>query len=144
MEVGRIMDVRECINFLLSTSQNKVFKYFSRQLSQFDITPSQYGVLNCLWEYGDLSPSKIREILVLEPSSISGTLDRMQKNELIERHIDPDNRRNIIVSPTEKSMLMKDSVENIVKDMNKKFFAPFTAEEQRILKKMLLQIIEVD
>ena len=138
------MDVRECINFLLSASQNKVFKYFAGRLSEFDITPSQYGVLNCLWAHGDLSPSRIREILILEPSSISGTLDRMQKNGLIERQIDANNRRIIIVSPTEKAMLIKDDVEAIVADMNKKFFAPFTAEEQRILKGMLLRIIDGD
>ncbi len=138
------MDVRNCINFLLSSSQNTVFKYFSKRLSEYGITPSQYGVLNCLWQYGDISPSKIREILNLEASSVSGILDRMQKNELIERRIDQNNQRAIIVSPTEKSMSIKDNVETIVNEMNQKFLDPFSDEERNLLKKMLFTIIEMD
>lgn len=135
------MDVRDCINFLLSASQNKVFKYFSNRLSEYGITPAQYGVLNCLWQYGDLSPSRIREILILEASSISGILDRMQKSDLIERRIDPNNRRAIIVSPTKKAMSLKDDVEVIVDDMNEKFLSPFTTKEQELLKKRYVKLL---
>lgn len=138
------MNVCECINYLLSVSQNKVFKYFSNRLYEYGITPSQYGVLNCLWQHGDLSPSQIREILFLEASSISGILDRMQKNDLIERHIDKNNRRAIIVSPTEKAISLKGDVEVVVKEMNEKFFSPFTSSEQELLKKALRQIIDLD
>jgi len=138
------MEVRECINFLLGASQNVVFKYFAKRLSEYGITPSQYGVLNCLWQYGDLSPSRIREILSLEASSVSGLLDRMQKSGLIDRHIDENNRRIIIVSPTEKSMEVKDGVEAVVRDMNNKFLEPFSDEERTILKKALSTIIDIE
>lgn len=138
------MEVNHCINFLLGAAQNKVFKYFSKRLSEYGITPSQYGVLNCLWQYGNLSPSQIREILILEASSISGILDRMQKNDLIERHIDPNNRRGIIVSSTEKSNIIRNDVENVVRDMNNKFLSSFSSEEQAIIKKILTQIIHMD
>ncbi len=138
------MEVRECINFLLGASQNVVFKYFAQELSEYGVTPAQYGVLNCLWQYGDLSPSKIRELLILEASSVSGILDRMQKNDLIDRQIDPNNRRAIIVSPTEKSMGVKEGVEAVVQNMNSKYLEPFSEEERKVLKKALLKIIEID
>lgn len=138
------MEVRNCINFLLSSSQNTVFKYFAKMLSQYGITPSQYGVLNCLWQYGDLSPSKIREILILEASSVSGILDKMQKNGLIERRIDPTNQRAIIVSLTEKSRAIKDDVETVVNEMNQKFLEPCSDEETKVLKQALLRIIEME
>lgn len=138
------MEVRECINFLLGASQNVVFKYFAKQLSEYGVTPSQYGVLNCLWQYGDLSPSRIRELLSLEASSVSGILDRMQKSGLINRHIDENNRRIIIVSPTEKSMKVKDDVETVVREMNNKFLEPFSEEERIKLKKALLTIIDIE
>lgn len=138
------MEVRNCINFLLSSSQNAVFKYFAKRLSEYGITPSQYGVLNCLWQYGDISPSRIREILILEAPSVSGILDRMQKNGLIERHIDQNNQRAIIVCVTEKSMAIKDGVETVVSEMNNKFLEPFSDEERKILKKALLTIIDIE
>lgn len=138
------MEVTSCINFLLGAAQNKVFKYFSKRLSEFGITPSQYGVLSCLWENGDLTPSQIREILILEASSVSGILDRMQKNELIDRHIDPNNRRAIIVSPTEKSNKIRKDIEIIVQEMNDKFLSPFKANEKDILLNALSQLIKLD
>lgn len=137
------MEVNNCINFLLGASQNVVFKYFAHNLSEFGITPSQYGVLNCLWQYGELSPKRIKEILRIEASSVSGVLDRMQKIDLIERSIDPNNRRVIVVSATEKAMAMKDDVEAVVEEMNERFLAPFSDEEALNLKKALSTIIDL-
>ncbi|EUU44620.1 hypothetical protein O337_02733, partial [Staphylococcus aureus M0161] len=42
------MELDNCINYLLSTSQNRVFKHFKSLLSPYNITPAEYGVLNCL------------------------------------------------------------------------------------------------
>jgi len=136
------MEINNCINFLLSASQNVVNKYFKQELSKYNVTPAQYGVLNCLWSHGDLTPSTIRNMLKLEASSVSGVLDRMQKEDLIDRTIDPNNRRTIIVSPTDKSMAMKDDIELIVDNMNKKYLSSYTHEEQAILKKLLQTIID--
>lgn len=138
------MEVRNCINFLLSSSQNTVFKYFSKKLSEYGITPAQYSVLNCLWQYGDISPSRIRELLSLEASSVSGILDRMQKNNLIERHIDQNNQRAIIVSLTKKSMAIKDGVETVVNEMNHKFLESLSDKEKDILKNALFKIIDME
>ena len=35
------MEIRNCINFILSNTQNSVFSYFKKRLQEFDITPSQ-------------------------------------------------------------------------------------------------------
>ena len=42
------MELDNCINYLLSTSQNRVFKHFKSLLSPYNITPAEYGVLNYL------------------------------------------------------------------------------------------------
>ena len=39
------MEVNECINFMLTSTQNAVFNYFKRRLQDFDTTPSQYALL---------------------------------------------------------------------------------------------------
>lgn len=135
------MEINMCINFLLSASQNVVFKYFSEELAIHGITPAQYGVLNCLWQHGELKPTDIRERLKLKASSVSGILDKMQKDDLIDRAIDPSNRRAIIVTATEKAMLMQPAIEKIVEKMNEKFLEPFSEEEGLILKKALQTII---
>lgn len=138
------MEINMCINFLLSASQNVVFKYFSEQLTSHGITPAQYGVLKCLWQHGALKPTDIKELLKLKASSVSGILDKMQKEGLIDRVIDPNNRRAIIVSATKKAMDMRPAIEKIVETMNEKFLEPFSEEEGMILRKALQTIIDSD
>lgn len=135
------MELSECINFLLSVSQNKVFKYFSKLLEESDLTPAQYGVLNCLWREGQLSPKQIGELVYLEASTVSGILDKMQKADLIERTIDPNNRRNILVEATQKSLDIRDQVEAATIELNKTALQNLSNDDKVVLKKALSTII---
>ncbi len=104
------MELKECINFLLTTAQHTVFQYLSQRLAPYDITPSQYGILNCLWiNDGTCLPRQIAELLCLETSTVSGILDRMQKKDLIDRVINPENRREILVMITPKGGSVKNA-----------------------------------
>ncbi|ABW18397.1 MarR family winged helix-turn-helix transcriptional regulator [Alkaliphilus oremlandii] len=137
------MELHQCINFLLSTAQNTVFQYFNQKLSQYNITPAQYGVLNCLWEHGELTPKQIGEFLVLEASSISGILERMQKNNLIERNIHPNNRRTIVVTTTEQADDIRHNIEEIVSEMNHKFLSFLSEDERHLFTQILQKIIHI-
>lgn len=138
------MELDKCINFLISSAQNVVFQYFSQKLSPYNVTPAQYGVLNCLWNHGELTPKQIGELLVLEASSTSGILDRMQKNDLINRNIHPDNRRAILVTTTKKADELRQPVEEIVKDINQHFMANLSDDEKDLLSKTLIRIIQMN
>lgn len=96
------MKYTDCINYLLTIAQHEVFLHFSEELSQFGITPGQYGVLACLWNKPKLTPKEIASILHVENSTISGVLDRMQRRGLINRLLNPENHRSIYVEATEK------------------------------------------
>ncbi|MGR6898370.1 MarR family winged helix-turn-helix transcriptional regulator [Rummeliibacillus sp. TYF-LIM-RU47] len=138
------MELKECINFLLSVSQNKVFKYFSKLLEEYGVTPAQYGVLNCLWREGQLSPKQIGEMVHLEAPTVSGILDKMQKAELIERSVDPNNRRNVLVIATEKSNEIREEVEAATDKLNHKVLQDLTESDTEALKKALEAIIKSD
>lgn len=137
------MELKECINFLLTTSQHTVFQYMTQKLSPYDITPSQYGVLNCLWmNDGTCLPRQIAELLCLETSTVSGILDRMQKKEFIDRIINPENRREILVTITKKGDALKEPVLQIIEDINRDVLADFTEDEAVTLRKSLRSIAE--
>lgn len=138
-----IMELKECINFLLTTSQHTVFQYLNQQLAPYDITPSQYGVLNCLWiSGGTCLPRQIAEMLCLETSTVSGILDRMQKKELIDRNINTENRREILVIITPKGAALEKPVLEVIDKMNEVVLQDFTPEEAAFLRKSLLKIAE--
>lgn len=137
------MELKECINFLLTTAQHTVFQYLSQQLAPYDITPSQYGVLNCLWmNEGTCLPRQIAELLCLETSTVSGILDRMQKKELIDRTINPDNRREILVIITAKGEALKEPVLKVIDEVNHEVLKDFSSEETVFIRSSLRQIAE--
>ncbi|MGG0849147.1 MarR family winged helix-turn-helix transcriptional regulator [Peribacillus simplex] len=138
------MELKDCMNFLLSASQNKVFKYFSKLLEEFGVTPAQYGVLNCLWREGQLSPKQIGEMVYLEAPTVSGILDKLQKAELIERSVDPKNRRNVLVMATQKSKEIRDEVEAATIKLNNKVLQNLSDNDKVVLKKALNTIIKSD
>ncbi len=141
MEEILIMELKDCINFLLSVSQNKVFKYFSKLLEDSGVTPAQYGVLSCLWKEGQLTPKQIGEMVYLEAPTVSGILDKMQKADLIERSVDQKNRRNILVTASPKSYGIREKVESATIDLNNSAFKNFSDDEQKLFKESLVSII---
>lgn len=137
------MELTECVNFLLTTAQNNVFKIMKHNLSQFDVTPAQYAVLYCLWTEGATTPKEISERLKLEGSTVSGILERMERKELIVRHIDVDDRRYIQVELTEKGKSLEGPVLEVVEQTNQKIMNAFSEEKQEKIKDVLKKLAKV-
>ena len=136
------MELTQCINYLLTTAQHSVFQYLNGKLSEYDVTPSQYGVLSCLWQREFATPKQISEILCLETSTISGVLGRMQKKGLIDRVINRDDRREVRVVPTEKGKALQEPISKIIDEVNEEVLKCFTEEEVALLKNQLRIIAE--
>lgn len=138
------MKLHNCINYLLTVSQHEVFQKFFSRLSPYGITPGQYGILNCLWENGPTTPKEIARALRLENSTISGALDRMQRQGLISRVLDPNNRRSIQVIATPQAEALKEDVLREVETLNSEILKDFTSEEKETLMKCLYHIGRVE
>lgn len=136
------MELNECMNFLLSVAQHKVFKYYSQQLEECGVTPAQAGIISCLAKESPLTPKKIGDLLHLEASTISGILDKMQKNDLIERTTDSENRRLVLVSLTEKSKQLYPRTNQTTQEMNEQVLANLSEQEIKVLKESLKKIID--
>lgn len=135
------MEFQNCINYLLTGAQHEVFQLMSAKLLPYDITPGQYGVLNCLWRKETMNPKDMAQILGLETSTISGVLDRMQKKGLIERMINPDDRRCVQVTLTEKGAALEEPVLAIIAEVNEVVLSRFSKEEADTLLHCLRTII---
>ena len=131
------MELNQCINYLLTTSQHRVFQEVSKRLEPFDVTPFQYGVLYCLWKGDKTTPKEIASELKLENSTISGILDRMEKKDLLKRQVSTEDRRYIEVVLTEKGAALEEPVLETIDTANADILADIPEEEQQILKRNL-------
>lgn len=134
------MEMTECINFLLTQAQQKVFKYLKSELEPFNITPVQYGVLQCLWDDGSQTPKQIGNVLSLDGSTITGILDRLENKALLMRNTGKEDRRTIKVELTEKGSKLREPIGKIIEEVNEKVLKQFSSEEKNQLKKILKRI----
>ena len=133
-----------CINYLLTGAQHSVFQYMKKNLAQFDITPIQYGVLGCIWEFDMHNPKDIAAHLGVENSTISGILERMENKGLIRRMIDSTDRRFIHIELTEVSKNLEVPVRTVVAEVDRVVLKQFDEKEIEILKNMLRRIYALE
>ena len=132
--------LNNCINYLLTGAQHTVFQYMKKNLAQFDITPIQYGVLGCIWEFDMHNPKDIAAHLGVENSTISGILERMENKGLIRRMIDSTDRRYIYIELTDVSRELEVPVRRVVTEVDRKVLEIFNGEEEAALKNALRRL----
>ena len=138
------MEFRSCINYLLTVAQREVKQQLSERLKEYNLTPGQYGVLNYLWEHQTATPKELAQTLMESNSAISTLLDRLQKQGLVHRQIDPNDRRSIQVVLTPEGENLKMGVLNTVNELNAVSMERVDADKREILMECLRQLGEVE
>src|SRR5919204_5824900 len=103
----------EHLCFLMDVATRKITKFYNRRLRRFGITYNHLFILTCLWEQDGVNVKDLAKQLVLDSSSLTGHLDRLEKRGLVLRHDDPEDRRAVQVFLTEKGRHLKDELEPI-------------------------------
>lgn len=68
----------------------------------FEVTIDQWIILKCLIDDPSMTQSKIAEKVFKDNASVTRMVDLLVKGNLIERSIDPNNRRRHILTVTQK------------------------------------------
>ena len=135
------MKIDDCINYLLTGAQHRVFQMTKKALDPFELTPVQYGVLCCLWQKDMHNPKEIADFLGIENSTISGILERMEKKNLLQRSIDTNDRRFIRIDLTEDSKKLEKPVLKAVEGVNMDVLESFSASDKKKLKDALRDLM---
>lgn len=86
--------------------------------------------------------SEISEKTSLAKNTVSVVIDGMVKKGIVERNINPQNRRQAIVSLTEYAKSLQEKYETVSQQMNSLFYQGFSEEEQKQFERYLARILE--
>ena len=98
-----------------------------------EISGGQGRILFILWKTDNLTISEISEKTSLAKNTVSVVINGMVNKGIVERTINPHNRRQTIVSLTEYAKSQ---------EMNVLFYQGFSEEEQRQFEHYLARILE--
>lgn len=74
----------------------------ARHLSEADLTLSQFGVMEALLHLGPLNQRELGQKLLKSGGNITLVIDNLQKNDMVAKETDPNDRRAVIITLTEK------------------------------------------
>lgn len=119
-------------------------RIFERLLLENDITISsgQGRILFILWKNDNLTISEISQKTSLAKNTVSIVVDGMVQKGILERNINPENRRQTIISLTEYAKSMKEKYEEVSQEMNTLFYQGFSDKERNEFESYLARILD--
>lgn len=119
-------------------------RIFERLLLEngIEISGGQGRILFILWKEDNLTISEISEKTSLAKNTVSVVIDGMVRKGIVERNINPQNRRQTIVSLTEYAKSLQARYEAVSQQMNLLFYQGFSEEEQKQFERYLVRILE--
>lgn len=119
-------------------------RIFERLLLEngIEISGGQGRILFILWKTDNLTISEISEKTSLAKNTVSVVINGMVNKGIVERNINPSNRRQAIVSLTEYAKSLQKKYETVSEQMNELFYQGFSEKEQRQFEQYLARILE--
>jgi len=81
------------------------------------VSPGEAHLLSYLKSYAPCSIAEILRVFGHKPSTMTSMLERLAEQGLIDRDIDPDDRRSILVSLTAKGRRLAARINDAVRDL---------------------------
>lgn len=128
----RYEDPTECPYYLVSRVSllmTSAFKKAFMAAGVGRIKPAYLGVLWCLWKEEGVKMIELGRCAGLEPSTMTGLLDRMERDGLVVRKPDPDDRRAYSVHLTDFGKDVKETVVRLVDETLSVMFMGIPDEE---------------
>lgn len=118
-------------------------RIFERLLAQnnIQISGGQGRILFILWKSDHLTVSEISRQTSLAVNTVSIVVDGMVQKGILERNINPANRRQTIISLTDYAKSLQSRYEEVSQQMNVLFYQGFSLEEQQQFEKYLDRIL---
>ncbi|AND41704.1 MULTISPECIES: MarR family winged helix-turn-helix transcriptional regulator [Bacillaceae] len=109
-------------------------------LSDFTITPPQFVALQWLFEEGDMTIGELSNKMYLACSTTTDLVDRMEKNTLVKRVKDPNDRRVVRIHLLEEGERIIEEVIKKRQDYLKEVLKNSSHNEVLFLKDNLMKL----
>ncbi|MDE7445863.1 MAG: MarR family winged helix-turn-helix transcriptional regulator [Lachnospiraceae bacterium] len=119
-------------------------RIFERLLLEngIEISGGQGRILFILWKTDHLTISEISEKTSLAKNTISVVINGMVNKGIVARTINPENRRQTIISLTDYARSLQAKYEVVSEQMNTLFYQGFSEDEQKQFEHYLSRILD--
>ena len=136
--------LKECPYYLISRVSLVVTAALKKEFASSgveQVKPAYLGVLMSLWQEDGLKVIELGKKAGLEPSTMTGLLDRMERDQLVARGTDPNDRRVLRINLTKAGRQVRDPVLKVVERVLAEIFAGIPEDDIAQSKHLLRRVL---
>jgi len=115
---------------------------FEKKALKLGLTQAQWAALSHLMHHEGINQATLAEMMDIEPITLVGLLDRLERGGWVERRHDPADRRARLLYLTKRAHRIIGSVELIKTQVGKEAFAGVPARDQKQIINILQRVRE--
>ena len=113
-------------------------------LEDEDITPIQWAVIAAILEEPGTGQKHIAKRVGVDPVALGQMIDALEKNGMVERRADPQDRRGRQLFLTQHGMKTRHRLRPTMREAQDRLLEPLTKAERAALLDMLTRVIEAN
>ena len=134
------MPFQDCICFRLGKTVRKVTRAYREEIAAYGLTHGQFFLLVAIIEEEGLLPSGLAEKTFQDRPTMTGLLDRLEKEAWIERKPDPHDRRSLRIYLGDRGKDNKTAILKLFENTNQKFLNRFSPAEWEQMQSFLVRL----
>ncbi|MEW6034463.1 MAG: MarR family transcriptional regulator [Chloroflexota bacterium] len=135
-------DATKHICFNLGKVVRRVYNLYHQPLAKYGLTPSQLFVFSALWMEDGINFSDLASRVSIDVSTLTGIIDRMEREGFVERKPDPRDRRSIRLFLTQNAKETGPAILMLADDLDAVLRRPFSQEEMETFERVLRALAE--
>jgi DNA-binding MarR family transcriptional regulator len=128
------------ICLLLKNTWQKLSRYYNQRLAEYDLTVPKALLLLEITPDSGKNPKALVKELVVENSSMTGLLDRLERQGLIERRPDPNDRRGVLIFLTQRGAVARETIKTLVEELDQKIHEVVAKDDIKTLRRVMTVI----
>lgn len=135
---------RDCLCFQVNRIARKMTRIIQELLAPYRLTTTQFFLLTALYEEDGVLISTLARKVALDRATLTGLLDRMERDDLIARRPDAGDRRAIRIHLTQKAEGLREELTDLYHRNNSSFLSLLTQEERNLFETAVAKLETAD
>lgn len=136
-----MFDLDYCVSFVTNLASKKISESLNRKLIKHNVTKSQWIALYYINREKSISQKNLATLMGAKESTVTGILNRVEKEDLIMRTEDKKDKRKNLLSLTEKGQELTEKLTDIAQEFRDACLDGVSLEEQEIFLKVLDKMV---
>ncbi len=140
----RMFLIEDSLGYLINRAARAFANRLATELRPFDVGIGQWAVLLHLWSTDGMTQAQIARRVAIEQPTMVRTIDRMERDGLVARTPDPNDKRASRITLTERGWSLRDALVPLAAGVNATATATLTDDEVETLRRLLAKLVATE